>query len=64
MTIESIISSNTLKSVTLDGVTDSDTENTIFETALAAAHETRERLHGWTVAVFRDGVAVVDLITG
>lgn len=63
MTIESIITGPSLTSVTIDGVIDTDTKDAVFETALAAANETRDRLHGWTVAVFSDGVAVVDMLT-
>ena len=62
MTIASIITGQSLKSVTIDGVTDADTESSVFETALAAAHEQRETLHGWSVSIFSDGVAVVDLM--
>lgn len=62
MTIESIITGSMLKSVTIDGVTDTNTDSEVFEVALAAANETRENLSGWSVSVFSDGVAVVDLL--
>lgn len=63
MTVVSIIKGRTIKSVSIDLVSESDTEDQILALAMEAAGETKDRLFGWSVNVFDGLVAVVDLHT-